>query len=164
MRRQMRHIKYLTIVVVVVLDQLTKFIVRETMQIGDSINLLGDFFKLTRVANEGGAMNSFEGSMFMLIAIPVLAMVVAIWYMEKHPEAHWTLPLSLELIISGGLGNLIDRLTLHSVTDFLDFTAIPGWNWVFNVADIAVCVGCALLVLYVIKFDNSASEAKHIES
>ncbi len=62
------------------------------------------------------------------------------------------------MIVPGGIGNLIDRIWKGSVTDFLDFTAIPGWEWIFNIADIAVCAGCLLLVLYIFKFDKSEDE------
>ena len=97
----------------------------------------------------------FEGSTLLLIAVPVLAMAAAVWYMEKHQAAHWSLILAIELIVGGGIGNLIDRVWQGYVTDFLNFTSLPLWNWVFNIADIAVCVGCFLIVLYIFKFDGS---------
>ena len=103
-------------------------------------------------------MSLFEGNLLLLTALPIAAMAAALWYMEKHPKAHWTLLLAIEMIVSGGIGNLIDRIWKGSVTDFLDFTAIPGWEWIFNIADIAVCAGCLLLVLYIFKFDKSEDE------
>ena len=69
--------------------------------------------------------------------------------MEKHKKEHWTLTLSLSLIIAGGIGNLIDRLSLGFVTDMLDFKI---WSPVFNVADIGVCVGVGFLILYTLVF------------
>lgn len=133
-------------------------LVRNTMQIGESISVIGDFFKITHISNTGGAMSLFEGDLLLLTALPMAAMAAAVWYMEKHPKAHWTLLLAIEMIVSGGIGNLIDRIWKGSVTDFLDFTAIPGWEWIFNIADIAVCAGCLLLVIYIFKFDKPEDE------
>ena len=141
----MRKFRYCIIAAIILVDQAAKLLVRNTMQIGESFSIIGDFFKITHISNTGGA-------------IPIAAMAAALWYMEKHPKAHWTLLLAIEMIVSGGIGNLIDRIWKGSVTDFLDFTAIPGWEWIFNIADIAVCAGCLLLVLYIFKFDKSEDE------
>ncbi len=151
----MRKFRYCIIAAIILVDQAAKLIVRNTMQIGESFSVIGDFFKITHISNTGGAMSLFEGNLLLLTALPVAAMAAAVWYMEKHPKAHWTLLLAIEMIVSGGIGNLIDRIWKGSVTDFLDFTAIPGWEWIFNIADIAVCAGCLLLVVYIFKFDKS---------
>lgn len=150
----MRKFRYCIIVAIILVDQAAKLLVRNTMQIGESFSVIGDFFKITHISNTGGAMSLFEGNLLLLTALPIAAMAAAVWYMEKHPKAHWTLLLAIEMIVSGGIGNLIDRIWKGSVTDFLDFTAIPGWEWIFNIADIAVCAGCLLLVIYIFKFDK----------
>ena len=150
----MRKFRYCIMAAIILLDQATKLLIRNTMQIGESFSVIGDFFKITHISNTGGAMSLFEGNLVLLTALPAAAMAAAVWYMEKHPKAHWTLFLGIEMIVSGGIGNLIDRIWKGSVTDFLDFTAIPGWEWIFNIADIAVCAGCLLLVIYIFKFDK----------
>ena len=120
---------------IILLDQIVKFAVRELMYVGESIPVIENVFHLTYVQNRGAAFSLFSGSGFMLIVLPVIALAVAVWYMETHKDVHWTLPLSLSLIIAGGLGNLIDRLFLGYVTDMIDFKI---WSPVFNIADIAV--------------------------
>lgn len=151
----MRRFRYLIIALLIGLDQLTKLLVRDNMQIGDSIPLISDFFSLTYVSNRGGAMSSFEGNTLLLVCVPIIALIFALYYMEKHKAAHPALLAAIELVVAGGVGNLIDRLCFGYVTDFLDFTELPLWNWVFNVADIAICSGCFILILYVLFFDRS---------
>lgn len=143
------------IAVIILLDQIVKLAVRAFMYVGESIPVIENFLHLTYVQNTGAAFSLFSGSGFMLIVIPMAALAVAIWYMEKHKNAHWTLTLSLILIISGGLGNLIDRLCLGYVTDMIDFKI---WSPVFNVADIAVCVGAGFLILYTLAFYGKTAE------
>ncbi len=154
----MSKIRYLLIVVIVLLDQITKFSVRGLMYIGESIPVIEDIFHITYVQNRGAAFSLFSGSGVMLIIIPIAALSLAIWYMEKHKSEHWTLTLSLCLIISGGLGNLIDRVFMGFVTDMFDFRIWP----VFNVADIAVCLGAGFLILYTLAFYGKTSEANNI--
>ena len=125
--------RYLLIAGIILLDQIVKFAVRELMYVGESIPVIENVFHLTYVQNKGAAFSLFSGSGFMLIVLPVIALAVAVWYMETHKDVHWTLPLSLSLIIAGGLGNLIDRLFLGYVTDMIDFKI---WSPVFNIADI----------------------------
>lgn len=154
----MRKCRYLIITAIILADQLTKFAVRSNMQVGESLPVIRGFFSITHISNSGGALSMFEGNTALLIGIPIVAMAAALWYMEKHPKAHWTLILAIALIVGGGVGNLIDRVWQGYVTDFLDFTSLPFWNWIFNIADIAVCVGCFLIILYIFAFDKTSEE------
>lgn len=146
----MRKLRYVVIVAVIALDQLVKYAIRANMNAGDSKDVIGTFFSITYIRNNGAAFSILSGQGIFLIAAPILAIAVAIWYMETHRRAHWTLFLGLELIISGGLGNWIDRVALGWVTDMFDFHFWP----VFNIADIAICVGCFFMVLFVMLYDK----------
>lgn len=140
----------------ILLDQLTKILIRANFAVGESVPVLGDFFKLTYIRNDGAAFSMLSGAKVFLIVLPLVAIGLAIWYMERHRRGeHFTLPLALSLIIGGGIGNLIDRIAFGEVTDMFDFSIFPP---IFNVADIAVCVGCAFLILYVLFFDRKAKE------
>ena len=125
------------------------------MYIGQSIPVIKDIFHITYVQNRGAAFNMLDGKSLVLILIPAIAIAIGVWYMEKHLEEHWTLLVSLVLVIAGGIGNLIDRCFMGFVTDMFDFRIWP----VFNIADIAVCVGAGLLILYTFAF----YEEKEIE-
>ena len=104
----------------------------------------------------GGAFSILSGQGFILTVVPLAAIIFAAWYMERHLTDHWSLPLSLCLIIGGGIGNLIDRIFLGFVTDMIDFRFFP----VFNIADIAVCVGAGFLILYTLFFSEDDASKK----
>ena len=144
----MKKYRYLWIVGIILIDQIVKYIIRSAMYVGESIPVVRDVFHITYVQNRGAAFNILDGQSLILTLVPAVAIIVAIWYMEKHLNEHWTLVLSLGLVISGGIGNLLDRTILGFVTDMLDFRFWP----VFNVADIAVCVGAGFLILYTLLF------------
>ncbi len=131
----------------VLLDQITKAIVKINMEIGDFINVIGNFFKITYVQNTGAAFNSLAGNRLLLIIVPIIFIAICSIYVDKHKEEHWSFYLSMSLIIAGGIGNLIDRILFGFVTDMLDFSIFPP---VFNIADIGVTLGCVLLIFTIL--------------
>lgn len=151
----MKKIRYLVILGVLLTDHLIKLLVRSTMYCGQTIPVIGGIFSITYVQNRGAAFSLFTGRGKMIMVITFIALCIAVWYMEKHKNSHWTLLLSLELIIAGGVGNLIDRAVRGYVTDMFDMHFFP----VFNVADIAICVGCGFLILYMFVFDKPDEKA-----
>ncbi|MBQ6900271.1 MAG: signal peptidase II [Firmicutes bacterium] len=152
----MKKFRYLIIAALLAADHLLKYYIRATMYSGQSIAVIDNIFSITYVQNRGAAFSMFEGMETLLTWMPAIALIIAVWYMEKHMEQHWTLILSMILIIAGGLGNLIDRVTLGFVTDMFDFHFWP----VFNIADIAICVGCGFLILFMFVFDKPEDEEK----
>ena len=151
----MKKIRYLVILGVLLTDHLVKLLVRSTMYCGQTIPVIGGIFSITYVQNRGAAFSLFTGRGKMIMVITFIALCIVVWYMEKHKNSHWTLLLSLELIIAGGVGNLIDRAVRGYVTDMFDMHFFP----VFNVADIAICVGCGFLILYMFVFDKPDEKA-----
>ena len=151
----MRKAKYGLILLIILLDQAVKAAVRSSLSPGESRDLIGSIFSLTYVQNTGAAFSMFSGMKWLLLAVPILAIGFGIWYMEKHRDQHWTLYLSLALTIGGGLSNIIDRLAFGFVTDMFDFHFWP----VFNVADIAICTGCGILVIYILKYYSESKAA-----
>lgn len=141
---------------IIVLDQIIKVLIRNTMYIGESLPVIKEVFHITYVQNRGGAFSILSGQGLILTVVPLAAIIFAIWYMEKHLSEHWSLFLSLSLIIGGGIGNLIDRILLGFVTDMIDFWFFP----VFNIADIAVCVGAGFLILYTLIFSEDDAAKK----
>jgi len=144
----MKKYRYLWVVGIIILDQIVKLIVRSNMYVGESLPVINEVFHITYIQNRGAAFNMLTGQGLFLIIVPALSIMFAIWYMEKHLDEHWTMLVSLVLIISGGIGNLIDRSFMGFVTDMFDFRFWP----VFNIADIAVCVGAGILILYTFVF------------
>ena len=154
----MKKLRYFVILGVLLADHLVKLLVRGTMYCGQTITVIDGVFNITYVQNRGAAFSLFSGRGPMIMVITFIALCIAVWYMERHKEEHWTLLLALELIISGGAGNLIDRVLMGFVTDMFDMHFWP----VFNIADIAICLGCGFLVLYMFVFDKSSETGEQV--
>ena len=139
---------------VIFFDQFVKHIVRTNMVPGESFSVIGDFFRIHYIENDGAAFGFFSGQHKFLMFIPVVIMVLILVFILTHRRAHPLLNSGLALILAGGIGNLIDRFAFGSVTDMLSFSIFPP---IFNVADIAVTAGCVMAVVYVLfsgRFDS----------
>ena len=134
---------------VIVADQIVKWIVLRAFAPGEQ-RVVTDFFNLVLVFNKGAAFSLFASApgwqtpllaTFALVAAAIVSVLIV-----RNPERR-LMCFGLALILGGALGNLIDRLHLGSVVDFLDFHAL-GWHWpAFNVADSGISVGAVLLIL-----------------
>ncbi len=151
--------------IIVVMDQVTKRLVMQTMHLHDSIPVISGFFNLTYIRNPGAAFGIFAttNSTFRLIffvgtSIFALGLLWTIFY-RMHPDDWWG-QLTVSGIVGGAIGNLIDRLRYGEVVDFLDFH-VAGWHWpAFNVADSAISVGVvSLLIIFALekKRDGASS-------
>ena len=144
-------ITVLLIIATVVLDQVSKMLVVANMELYQSIDVIPGIFRFTYIHNYGAAFGSMAGSrwIFMILStVAIIAMLVFIFW--KKPQSKLLLS-ALILIVGGGIGNMIDRVFLGYVVDFLDFCAFPNlWMWVFNVADACVCIGAGMLALWMI--------------
>jgi signal peptidase II len=134
--------------VVIVLDQLTKYLITRSFALHETVEVT-PFFNLVLVYNRGAAFsflsNAAGWQRELFIAIALAASVWIAWLMRKH-AADVLFCLALSLVLGGALGNVIDRLVLGAVVDFLDFHA-AGYHWpAFNVADSAISCGAALLI------------------
>lgn len=136
----------------VVLDQLAKAAVRATLDLHESVTVIPGFFDLTRVHNAGaafGMFNSvdFEFKALALALIAAVALVGVAGYAMTLPADQRLARLGLACIVAGAGGNLIDRVSSGYVVDFVD-VYWRGWHfWAFNVADAAITIGVALMIL-----------------
>ena len=143
----MKKYELITLFGILVLDQITKMIVQTSMNLKESIEVIKGFFSITYVQNTGAAWSIMEGQMWFFYIITVVALVVMIYIFKDTKETQWWLRLAVVLLIAGTLGNFIDRVVFQYVRDFLDFIII-GYDFpVFNVADIALCVGVGMVAL-----------------
>lgn len=130
---------------VILLDQITKQLIL-THLFEEQLVLIPNVLNFTYVENRGMAFGLLSDHrwVFMLLSVIGIALVgVYMWFFVKNRLGR----IALSMIIGGGIGNMIDRVFLGYVVDFIDFCAFDFWVWVFNVADAAVCVGAALFVL-----------------
>jgi len=139
---------YLIAAVIIALDQWTKHLVLKYMERGESIPLIADVFHLTSNRNMGAAFGILQNQRWLFIIITIAVVVGIVFSLirigKKQPRAS----LALSLVLGGAVGNFIDRATTGQVVDFLDFTLIHFP--IFNVADMAITIGVALLLLDVL--------------
>ena len=141
-------------VVIVIADQVTKSIVIQNIPEGESVEVIRGILRWTHIKNDGAIFGWFDDArwVFMVLStVGILFMIgMLVWWVKKEPKDK-LMQLILTLLISGGIGNMIDRCFLGVVTDFIDFYAFPKlWMWIFNVADCAVTIGGCLMVLWLI--------------
>ena len=147
-----RHVELWIAVVIVVLDQVTKAIVRAQFELYEGVPVVPGFFNLTRVHNTGAAFGMLNSMDFpfktaALAVVAALALTGLAFFASTLPTVQWLSRIGIALIIGGAAGNLIDRISLGYVTDFVDLYW-QGWHfWAFNVADAAITVGVTLMVL-----------------
>ena len=134
--------------VLVLADQISKTMVRKTMSLYESIPVIPNFFHLTFVTNDGMAFGlNFPFGTYIFLAISIIFTVFIFWYLWTIKDDGIVIRMGIGLILAGAIGNLIDRVFLGSVVDFLDFM-IGDFHWyVFNFADSYVTIGMGF-VLY----------------
>lgn len=137
---------------IVVLDQIVKAMVRSRLMLHESITVIPGFFDLTRVHNTGAAYGFLDGVDFpfktaLLACVATAALVGLTIYAVRLESSQVLTRAGLTLIIGGAAGNLIDRVTAGYVLDFFDLYRGDWHFWAFNVADSAITIGVALMIL-----------------
>ena len=147
---------------ILLLDQWTKSMVVQKLALYQRVEVIQGFFALTHVRNTGGAFGIFGGEKggvgsMLFVVVSVLAIGAIIFLFVRIREDEKTLALSFSLVLSGAIGNLIDRLRYGEVVDFLDFH-LSTYHWpAFNVADSAICIGIGLMALELLRRDHKTS-------
>ena len=139
------------IVALVTVDQVTKLMAVRLIGPGGSIDVIPNIFRFTYVENRGAAFGMLSDNRWVFMILSTVAIAALLIYLWRFRPDSVLACFSVSLIIAGGIGNMLDRLYLGYVIDFFDFCAFPDlWMWVFNVADVCVCIGGGLLVLWLI--------------
>ncbi|MCD8180872.1 MAG: signal peptidase II [Firmicutes bacterium] len=145
--------------IIILADQAVKYLVVSGMSVGDTAFSILNLFDITYVQNKGAAFSILSGKVSLLSIISVIFCVgVIVYWIKKKPE-HPLLKASIMLMFSGALANAIDRIFRGFVVDYIK-TAFINFP-VFNIADICITVGAALLVVYVIWFDKEDKNAEN---
>lgn len=147
----MKKVKYITLIIIIFLiDQITKIIINSTFHINESITIIKNFFSLTYTHNYGAAFGIFGGKTFFILIISFIILGYLLFELFKHKRGNKLLNIGLTLLIGGLLGNLVDRIYLGYVRDFLDFN-IFGWDFaIFNIGDTAIVIGAILFLINII--------------
>ena len=136
---------------IIYLDQLTKWLAIIFLKGNESAIFINGILKFTYIENEGAAFGMLANHRWVFLVISTIAIIGIIIYMMKWRPKSKLAFVAISFIVGGGIGNMIDRIWLGYVVDFIDFCAFPTvWKYIFNVADSFVCVGAGLLMLYMV--------------
>ncbi|KGA97762.1 peptidase A8 [Alkalihalobacillus alcalophilus ATCC 27647 = CGMCC 1.3604] len=151
-------IYYIIAALIIILDQITKWIVATQMEISQKIPLIDGFLYFTSHRNTGAAFGILEGQMWFFYIVTIGVVIAIVYFMQKEGRYSKLYGTSLALILGGAIGNFIDRLFRGEVVDFID-TYPFGYNFaIFNVADSALCIGVALLFIKMFQDERKAKK------
>lgn len=158
-----RRMEIVTALTIVVLDQVTKAIVRPRLALHESIEVIPNLLNLTRVHNTGAAFGMLNTADFpfktaVLTLVGLVAFCGIAWYALTVPLHERLARLGVAGVLGGAVGNLIDRTTAGYVLDFVDFYWGTWHFWAFNVADAAITVGVLLMILDILGLGHRASD------
>ena len=163
---QSRKFELIVAATVVVLDQITKALIRPVLALHESREIVPGFLDLTRVHNTGAAFGMLNGVDFPFKTI-VLSLVAAValggvaWYAATVPLTDRLARLGIAGVLGGAIGNLIDRATSGYVLDFVD-AYWKGWHfWAFNVADAAITIGVIFMILDILGLGRRTERASN---
>ncbi|ARQ06642.1 signal peptidase II [Macrococcoides canis] len=146
-------------IVLILVDQLTKYMIVKSMEIGESISIIGDILKITSHRNYGAAWGMLQNQMIFFYIITVIVLIALCYFYYKEAADNLLMQSGLMLIFAGAIGNFIDRLFRGNVVDFID-TKIINYDFpIFNVADSCLTIGVFIL-LYELLF-NQKEEKQH---
>jgi signal peptidase II len=141
---------------VVMLDQAAKAAVRSSMEIGEKWPDWDLPFRIRYVTNSGAAFGILQDQTAFLVIMACVGLAAIYLYYRNPPFDHWIAPAAIGMMLGGAIGNLIDRVRLGEVTDFVDFDRFPA----FNVADAAINVGVAAVIIGYLLWGDKGSEPR----
>ncbi len=147
-------------VAVVLIDQFTKYEVLNFLGVNDilidgkSVTVIDKVLRFTYVKNFGAGFGIFASQRWVFMLLSVVIISVIVFAIVKYANKSLVFSIIMGMLFGGGIGNMIDRIRLGFVIDFIDVICVPYWKWVFNFADCAVTVGGIWLVVYILFFDK----------
>ena len=155
---------YLIAILIILLDQFTKWLIVSKMTFGDSIPIINNVLYITSHRNRGAAWGILQGQMWLFYAITLVVIIAIIYYIQKAAKGKWLLGISLGLMLGGAIGNFLDRVIRKEVVDFIH-TYIFGYNFpVFNIADSSLCIGVVLLMIVMLRDERETKEKTYGEN
>lgn len=149
---------YILALILIVLDQWIKILIDGSLSYGQTIPVVQNIFHLTYVRNKGAGFGILQGQRELFIFVTIIIIVFLLAYRNRVNKS-LILDVALSLIIAGAIGNLIDRIRLGYVIDYLDFRIWP----VFNLADSTVVVGVVILTIYLWGLEDDSSNIQKPE-
>ena len=158
---------YLLTVAVFALDHITKWMVRTRMDLHDAIEVVPNYLRISSVRNSGVAFGLFADFQstwkpYILAAMAVVAVIVILIYSSRMPLNRTLLQAALAITLGGIVGNFTDRVVHGFVVDFIEFHIGEVFHWpTFNVADSAITIGIALLLVDSVRHPDTDEQLQH---
>ncbi|WP_211745420.1 signal peptidase II [Paenibacillus sp. Marseille-Q4541] len=141
-------IYYVIAFIVFLVDQGSKWLIKTRLELGEHVSVIGDFFYITSHRNRGAAFGILQDQRWFFIVVTIIVVCALVWYIQKiKSQPDKLLPLALSLVLAGAIGNFLDRLLMGEVVDFFKFNFGSYTFPIFNVADSAIVIGVALIIL-----------------
>lgn len=145
---------YITAIIIFIIDQISKVIISSYIGLNSSVRIIKNFFYLTYTNNTGASFGILKNSRILLIVLSIIALVILLRYISTFKETKYNI-LGLGFLMGGIIGNLLDRVLFGYVRDFLNFYII-GYDFpVFNIADIFIVLGVFILIISILKGEDS---------
>lgn len=158
-----KYYKYYGLAVfVILLDQLTKWLIVKNMELGERISVLDPWFGLLSHRNRGAAWGMLEGQMWLFSVVTIIVIGGIIYYFHKEAKGKPLFQVSLMILLGGAVGNFIDRLFRGEVVDFVD-VLIPVMNYhfpIFNIADAALTIAVVMLIIVIFMEEQQEKKKK----
>lgn len=149
---------YIIALIVIILDQWTKWLVVKRMELGESITVIENWFYITSHRNRGAAWGILQGQMWFFYLITVIVIIGIVYYIQKAAKGKRLLGVALGLMLGGAIGNFYDRVVHKEVVDFIH-TYIFNYNFpIFNIADSALVIGVGLLMIQMWQEERQSKE------
>lgn len=145
------------VAILIGLDQIIKYWALNYLQEVGTIPVINNIFNLTYVENRGAAFGMLQNNQIIFIVVAAIASCYGLYYLHTK-KVNNIGKIGILLVISGAIGNLIDRVRLGYVVDYLDFHIV--WSYVFNLADCFVVIGTVLLCIYIITSEEDKKQVK----
>lgn len=146
-------IYYLLVLVLVIIDQITKYLTVTNIPLGETVPFIEGFMSFTFVKNTGAAFSILEGKMWLFYIVTIIAIIVIVYFMQTEGKQSKLAAIGLSFLLAGAIGNFIDRLLHQYVVDmiqleFMDFA-------IFNLADTWITIGVVIFIIYLLFFDET---------
>ncbi|QOY34394.1 signal peptidase II [Anaerobacillus isosaccharinicus] len=151
---------YILALFVLILDQLTKWIIVTKTTLHQKIPVIENLLYITSHRNKGAAFGILQGQMWLFFIVTVIVVAFVAYYINKHAHESKLLGISLGLVLGGAIGNFVDRLFRGEVVDFIDVYIFTYDFAIFNVADMALVIGVGVLMLQIFLEEGKTREKK----
>ena len=145
---------YITAIIIFIIDQISKVTISSYIGLNSSVRVIKNFFYLTYTNNTGASFGILKNSRVLLIILSIIALLILLRYISTFKETKYNI-LGLGFLMGGIIGNLLDRVLFGYVRDFFNFYII-GYDFpVFNIADIFIVLGVFILIISILKGEDS---------